>query len=124
MKSFLKGKTILVVDDVEDCFNLLDTILTFAEANTIWAKDGIEAIEICKSVTHIDLALMDIRMPKMNGYDTSRKIKEIRPDLPIIIQSAYLVDYAMEKVFEAGCQDYISKPFTKERLYGVLEKYI
>jgi len=119
-----KDKTILIVDDIEDCYSLLDLILKRVEVNTIWAKNGLEAIKVCKDNDQIDLALMDIRMPKMNGYDACIKIKELRPDLPIIIQSSYEVDYEKHKVKDAGFEEYISKPINREKLLRLLQTYL
>lgn len=81
----------------------------------IRAIDGLEAVEICK--THsIDLVLMDIKMPNLDGYQATLLIKEFLPDLPIIAQTAYSTDIDRNKALESGCSDYISKPIRKELL--------
>lgn len=119
-----KNKTILVVDDVVSCYSLLNFILGRLEINTIWAKNGEEAIQFCEKNDQIDLALMDVRMPKMDGYDATRIIKKLRPDLPIIMQTAYGISGEREKALNAGCDDYISKPIIKEKLIAILERLL
>ena len=82
------------------------------------AKDGLEAIDIFKvQILRIDVVLMDIKMPKMNGLDATRKIKEIKPDIPIIAQTAFAMRDEKENAIAAGCDDYIIKPIRKEELY-------
>jgi CheY-like chemotaxis protein len=73
---------------------------------------------------NLDLALIDIRMPEMDGYDAIREIKKTRPHLPIIAQTAYAMDEDKSKAYEAGCDDYISKPIDKDDLLFLLQKYL
>lgn len=120
----LKNKTILIVDDIESCYCLLDSILKRLEVNTIWADSGQEAIRICKENDQIDLALMDVRMPNMSGYEASKEIKNIRPKLPIIIQTAFGFNDEREKALAAGCDEYISKPINKVKLIQLLEQFL
>lgn len=115
-----KDKTILIVEDTASCYSLLEIILKRMSIKTIWAKNGKEAIQICEENDQIDLALMDVRMPKMNGYDASRIIKHLRPKLPIVMQTAYGVSNERERALAAGCDDYISKPINREKLIGIL----
>ena len=117
-KELLVGKTVLVVEDVKSSFDLLEVILGNAGTKTIWAKDGEEAVKLCKKNSNIDLVLMDINMPVMNGFEATRVIKKIKPDLPIIAQTAYAVVGDRERSIEAGCDDYISKPIDPAKLLG------
>ena len=91
--------------------------------NTIWAKNGEESIKLCKENTNIDLVLMDIHMPIMNGYEATKEIKKFRPNLPIIAQTAYAIIGDRQKSLDAGCDDYISKPIKQEVLIAKIENY-
>lgn len=113
----LKNKIVLIAEDDETSFSLLDTLLTPEGIDCIWVKDGDEAVEFCENNKHIDLLLMDINMPKMNGYIATQKIKEIRPKLPIIAQTAFAIEGDKEKILAAGCDYYISKPINKNDLF-------
>jgi hypothetical protein len=83
------GYTILIAEDAESSYQFLKVILTKAGAEILWAKNGREAVGICRSGKKIDLVLMDINMPEMNGFEATALIKAERPDLPVIAQTAY-----------------------------------
>ncbi len=117
------GKTFLVVDDVESSYQLLDTILRKSNAEILWAKDGEEAISICND-KEIDLVLMDIQMPNIDGLQATRKIKEIDPEIPVIAQTAYIQEEDRLKIDTAGCDDYISKPIEKRILFQIISKHL
>lgn len=115
---------ILIVEDEELNYQYLNKILkTLSLKNTVRAKDGIQAIEMSKSDPDIALILMDIKLPGMNGYEATEHIRRIKPNLPVIAITAYAMDDDKRKAFSAGCNDYISKPFNKEDLIPVLNKY-
>ncbi|NQV03208.1 MAG: response regulator [Bacteroidia bacterium] len=118
------GKTILIVEDDNSSFEFLQVVLKGLQLKTLWAKNGLEAIELSGSNPEIDLVLMDIKMPGMSGYAASKQIKKIRPGLPIIAQTALALYGDKEKTEEAGCDDYITKPIQKEALLNVLEKHL
>lgn len=119
--SLLKGKTILVVEDVEWNSTYLKILLNMLEAKKVLlAKDGAEAVSICKQHSEIDLVLMDIQMPEMNGYIATQRIREFNPDLPIIAQTAYVMPDEKDKCFEVGCNGFISKPIRKDELIRVI----
>lgn len=117
-------KTILIVEDDEASFEFLKILLENKGVTTYWAKDGKESIKYCKENPDIDLVLMDINMMNMNGYTATKKIKKFRPDLPIIAQTAYAIAGDREKAFDAGCDDYISKPIKKEILMEKIGKWL
>ncbi len=79
---------------------------------------------MCKTNRDIQLVLMDIKMPLMNGYDATALIKQNRPDLPIIVQTAYAMIEEKNMAFAAGCDDYIAKPIKKAELVEMVMKYI
>lgn len=123
-KKPLKTKTILIAEDIEASYQLIKAMLIKLDLNIIWAKDGEEAIKLCKENPQLDLVLMDINMPVMNGYDATKIIKKARPELPIIAQTAYAIIGDREKSIEAGCDDYISKPISKMKLIELVTKYL
>lgn len=123
-KSKQKTKTVLIVEDDESSFEFLKVILTKLNVNIIWAKNGKDAVECCKEKANIDLILMDINMPIMNGYEATKLIKKIKPHLPIIAQTAYAIIGDRQKSIDAGCDDYISKPIKKHELIAKIEKLL
>jgi two-component system cell cycle response regulator DivK len=109
-------KTILIVeDDISSSF-FLKEILAETGAYLLFASDGRKAVEMCLEHPETDLVLMDIQLPFMNGYDTTREIRKIYPDLPVMAQTAYAFQSDMAKCFEAGCIDYIAKPINSSSL--------
>ncbi len=87
------------------------------------ARTGIEAVEACRNNPDIDLVLMDIKMPEMNGYEATREIRKFNNDVIIIAQTAYALVGDREKAIEAGCNNYIAKPFDKSALISLIEQY-
>lgn len=119
-----KDKLILVVEDNYSNYRLLEIALRKTNAMLHWAKNGQEAISFCEEVENIDLILMDIQMPVMDGYETTSHIRNIRPEIPIVAQTSYSMAGDREKSIEAGCNDYISKPIIITDLLTILAKYI
>lgn len=109
-------KTILVAEDEDSNFMLMQILLSGLNVNILRVVNGEEAVEICRLNKHINLVLMDIKMPVMDGYDATRKIREFLPQLPIIAQTAFTSDIDRLKALACGCNDFISKPFKKELL--------
>ncbi|MBT5530178.1 MAG: response regulator [Cytophagia bacterium] len=119
----LTGKTILVVEDVESNFNLLKTLLVKNNAKIIWAKDGKQAVDICRA-KRIDLVLMDIKLPILDGYNATERIKQITKNIPIIAITAYAREHDKLKSIQAGCDDYIPKPIKNDLLFALISKHI
>ncbi|MGC1391844.1 MAG: PAS domain S-box protein [Bacteroidales bacterium] len=115
-------KVILVAEDVESNFKLIRYFLTGSNAEVLHAFNGKEAVEKCLSTEKIDLILMDIKMPVMDGYTAVKLIREKNTVVPIIAQTAYADD--REKAIECGCSGFISKPFDRKSLFKVLSEYI
>jgi signal transduction histidine kinase len=124
MESNWSDKTILVAEDVATNYLLVQKSLRKTEVQLIWAQTGLEAVEAVQNNPAIDLVLMDVRMPVMNGLDATRKIKEMRPDLIVIAQTAYAMDGDRESSMEAGCDDYISKPINLKLFIELIAKYL
>ena len=106
-------KKILVVEDVDSNYKLVEMMLRKTNAKVIRAVNGIEAIEKCKSDKKLDLVIMDIRLPDLSGYDATKIIKEMHPDLPVLAQTSYALSGDREISLQAGCDDYIPKPLDK-----------
>jgi PAS domain S-box-containing protein len=122
MKS--KQIKILIAEDDDTCFNYLSMVLKKDKFIILRAENGEQAIEIFKETSDIDIILMDMRMPVMNGYEATKQIKFIRPDLPVIAQTAYAFNEEKELILSAGCDDYISKPIDRNKLISLIDKYI
>ncbi len=119
-----EGKTFLVAEDEEDNFRYIEVALALSNASLIWARDGKEAVEVFKKVNNIDLVLMDIKMPLMDGYSATREIKNISRHVPVIAQTAYAMSEEKEKSKLAGCDDYIAKPIGYEDLLLTINKFV
>lgn len=117
-------KTVLIAEDVDDNFLFLKTFLRKTKINVLWAKDGREAIEMCQDNDTIDIVLMDIRMPFVDGYEATRKIKSFKPDLPVIAQTAYALNSDYQKVFDSGCDEYVTKPILGKILFQKMKKFL
>lgn len=117
------GKVILIVEDVESNFDLLRIILEGSGAEVIRIENGIEAVEYCKNNQHIDLVLMDIQLPGINGYEATKQIKKIRPELPVLAQTALAMSDDKDLCLEAGCDGYIAKPIKPRLLLPVVSQF-
>ncbi|MFA6949613.1 MAG: ATP-binding protein [Lentimicrobiaceae bacterium] len=120
----LKGKTILIVEDVDTNYFYLSSLLQKMDCIILRATNGMKAIEMCRKDDSIDLVLMDIELPILDGYKATREIKKFKPDLPIIAQTAFAMTGERERSKEAGCDDYLSKPIRKEELLETLSKFL
>jgi len=117
-------KTLLIVEDTPSNYYLIETFLKPSKAILYWAKNGKEAIDLFKSIPKIDLVLMDIQLPGINGYEATKIIKAINKTTPIIAQTAYALSEEKELSINEGCDDYISKPIKQEALIILLKKYL
>jgi CheY-like chemotaxis protein len=119
----IKKLKILTVEDDEVSFSLLSRMLQKISSEVLHAITGIEAVETCRYNPDLDLVLMDIRMPKMDGNEATRRIREFNKDVIIIAQTAYGFSNDRDIAIEAGCNDYISKPINQTLLYALIKKY-
>ncbi len=115
---------ILIAEDVESNFLYLKAVLSKLNATIFWARNGVEAVEICEERKDIDLVLMDLQMPELNGYEATQILKKKFPGLPIVAQTAFAMSDDREKALDAGCDDYLAKPIKSKDLLGVVQKYI
>jgi len=117
---------ILIVEDEEINYLFIEILLREkleVTCDIYHAKDGQEAIEMCKRYPFLQLVLMDINMPVLNGYKATKVIKKLNPNLPIIAQTAYATFNDKQKALESGFDGYISKPILKRDLQQILSKY-
>ncbi|MCD4771940.1 MAG: PAS domain S-box protein [Bacteroidales bacterium] len=117
-------KTILITEDEESNFCVIKTMLVLTQANILRAKNGQEALDICAKDSQVDLVIMDLKMPVMDGFIATEKIKKLFPGLPIIVVTAYSSDNEKDDAFESGCDEFINKPINKKKLLTLLFKYL
>ena len=122
-ETHLNNLKILIVEDDEVSSALLTRMLRNITRSILHAITGVEAVEACRNNPDIDLVLMDIRMPKMDGNEATRQIRKFNKDVVIIAQTAYAFTGDRKKAIEAGCNDYISKPIDRDLLRTLISKY-
>jgi PAS domain S-box-containing protein len=118
---FPRMLTILIAEDDDINFNLIEHYLSGSKTNIIRAKNGLEALDVCMHQPGLDLVLMDLKMPEMDGFLATRKINEMKPELPVIAQTAFIDE--KEKIFKSGCVDVLIKPFNQQELFQVIRKH-
>lgn len=118
------GKTILVVEDTDTSIMYYKAALKRTKAKLLYAYNGVEALDVIKSGKDIDLVLMDINMPVMNGIEATKEIKKINPHIPIIIQTAYVLNDERIRSFEAGCDGFMAKPIKINQLFTSMEELL
>ena len=116
--------TLLIVEDEWINYEYLAEVLHDRCNSILYAKNGQQAVDLCRNNDHIDLVLMDIKMPIMDGHSATRLIKAFRPELPVIAQSAYSFETEREIFLESGFDDYICKPIKLEVLLSIVSKYM
>jgi CheY-like chemotaxis protein len=119
-----KDKTILIAEDEETNFMYLKAALSRTSVNIIRARNGIEAVDAVKSDQNIDLVLMDVKMPEMDGVEATKIIKSFNKDMVVIAQTAYAMEEDQYVYMNAGCNDYLAKPITLDRLLQCVSKYL
>jgi CheY-like chemotaxis protein len=118
------SKKCLLVDDNKDVLLYLNRILVDTGIYLLTARSGKEAINIIKKTADIDVVLLDMQMPEMNGIEATREIRKIRKDLPIIAQTAFIFENDKDIILEAGCDACLIKPIRKEHLLTVISGFI
>jgi PAS domain S-box-containing protein len=114
----------LLVDDNKDVLIYLNRILLDTGIIIITARSGFEALEIVKATPDIDVVLLDMQMPEMNGIEATKKIREIRKNLPIIAQTAFIFEDDKDIILEAGCDACLIKPIRKDHLLTVMSSFL
>ena len=119
----IQGLKILLAEDDETSEMLITIGIRKISLEVLKARTGVEAVEICRNSPDLDLVLMDIAMPVINGYEATRQIRQFNKKVVIIAQTAYAFAGEREKAIAAGCNDYIAKPFKLISLITLLKKY-
>ncbi len=117
-------KKILLVEDEDANHIFIEAALRRTNVQLLWAKDGREAVDMARKNPDLNMILMDIRLPELDGYEATRQIKAFNPKLPIVAQTAYVMSNEKGKVLQAGCDDLITKPIRLKVLLSVCSKYL
>lgn len=112
-----ENKTVVVVDDLELNYILIQKQLRKTKAKIIWLKNGQESVDYVIDNKPVDVILMDIRMPVLDGIEATRIIKGVNSKLPIIIQTAYVIGEEFDSILKSNCDDYFFKPIMAKDLY-------
>jgi CheY-like chemotaxis protein/anti-sigma regulatory factor (Ser/Thr protein kinase) len=120
----LKKLKILIVDDDKISRRLLSKILEKVSNELLYAEDGLKAVEIFRKNNDIDLILMDMKMPVMDGYESTRLIRKLSNKTVIIAQTAFALEGDEEKAIKAGCNHYLTKPINRAALLALIQQYI
>jgi signal transduction histidine kinase/ActR/RegA family two-component response regulator len=121
--SIMKNLDVLIAEDDKTSEILMTKLVTPYSKKIIKVKTGTQAVAVCRENQGLDLIMMDIKMPEMDGYEATRQIREFNKDIIIIAQTAFGLRGDREKALEAGCNDYISKPIDNNLLVPLLQKY-
>lgn len=117
------GKRILIVEDDADSYAFLAAVLEDTLAQLIHVDNGLDAVEICQNINP-DVVLMDIRLPKMNGYEAIKHIIALQPNKCIIAVTANAFPEDRQKCLQLGCKEYLIKPINANLLMKTLKKYL
>jgi CheY-like chemotaxis protein len=120
----LQNINILVAEDDSYCMQLLEEMLESEHVKLFFANNGQEAFEIVKNEPEIQIVLMDLKMPVMDGFEATQLIKKLKPELPVIAQSAYAFADERDKAKSAGCDDFICKPIKRNLLLSMINKHL
>lgn len=116
-------ETLLIAEDSHSNFELLEASVGRSFRKVLHARNGLEAVEFCNTEKGIEIVLMDISMPEMNGYDATRIIRSARPDLPVIALTAYINDETEVMLRQSGFNAFLMKPFQLSELMALIIKY-
>jgi signal transduction histidine kinase/CheY-like chemotaxis protein len=119
-----KDKVILIAEDDVVNYRFLEALLQDKAVQILHASNGLQALELCKTISKIDLVLMDLRMPEMDGLEATKKIRAFNKKVPIIAQTAFVQENELEQCCEAGCDDYITKPIDIKEFLEKIDKYL
>ena len=117
-------KTLLIVEDDFSSYIFLEEILNVTGASLIHADNGEKSVDLCINNPEIDMVLMDVRLPGIDGLEATRRIKAARPGLPVIAQTANAFDEDRISCREAGCDDFISKPIATDKLLELIHQHL
>lgn len=121
----MKNKTIIVVEHDDSNYILIQEYLCSFAIHLIRCCNGYEIIDLVKSNNTIDLLLLDLYLiDGLDGFEVTKIIKTIKPDLPVVFHTAYVMSGDKEKCLDCGCDDYISKPYSMTNFCNIVSKYL
>ncbi|MFW6290656.1 MAG: response regulator [Mariniphaga sp.] len=118
------ARTVLIAEDDEFNYTLIKTILSLHGFEVVRARDGKEAVDLYRSCEGVDIVLMDLQMPVMDGFTALKEIRSLDGHVPVIVQTTYNIDGMRDKAFRLGCNEFITKPIDPDFLMSTVEKYI
>jgi PAS domain S-box-containing protein len=113
---------ILVAEDDDSNFKYIEIVLQYASYEVLRAENGVEAVQCCHNHPEVQLILMDIKMPLMDGFEATRQIRTFMPDLPVIALTAHVTTEDESAALAAGCNEYVTKPVSKAKLLEIIKK--
>ncbi|MFU8843888.1 MAG: PAS domain S-box protein [Bacteroidales bacterium] len=116
--------TFLIAEDSILNYTFLEALLQKTHVKLLWAKNGREAVDMCRDHAEIDLVLMDIKMPVLSGLEAIEEIKKFRPELPIVVQTAYAMPEDREKSIAAGGDEHLTKPLNVKDLFEAISRFV
>jgi signal transduction histidine kinase len=119
-----KQKTIIVAEEIKHNYLLISELFAGLHANIIWVCNGLEALQTCKAIEHVDMVILDLNMAKMDGFETTRLLRVFMPDLPIIAQSANACNKEQKDAFMSGVSEYLEKPLEVSQIIKLTNKYM
>lgn len=119
-----KDKRILIVEDDQLSSRFLATVLRDSQADLVYARNGNEAVDMVRENGDLDLILMDVQLPGMNGNEAATRIRQFNEQIPIIAQTAHAMSEDKDKSINAGCDDYITKPINISLLLRKISQYL
>lgn len=119
-----RDKTFLIVEDDEISLIFLKEIFEDTGVNIIHAGTGRQAVNQFKAHPGIDLVIMDLQLPKLSGFDATKQIKQINPDVPVIAQTAFAMKGDRERAMDAGCDDYVTKPLDFDHFMQLINSHL
>ncbi len=118
------GKVVLIVEDTETSNRFYNAALSRTNATLLWALNGDEALQKVDENAAIDAILLDLNLPGMSGFEVLKTIRITNKDVPVIVQTAYVLSGEEATCYELGATDFISKPIMLDHLLGTLGKYL
>ena len=114
---------VLVVEDNALSYKLMHAVLVRVKTNVVHAVNGREAIKLCETDRHFDLIMMDMQMPEIDGKEATRRIKVMRPDLPVIATTANAYQEDAAACLEAGCDAFLTKPLQFQKMFELMQSF-
>ncbi len=117
-------KSVLIAEDEDSNYKYLEIVLRHTGIRIFRARNGHEVLSLYQEHPGMDLILMDIKMPELDGLETTRQIRQVDQQIPIVALTAYAMSDDRDISLQAGCNDYIAKPVRKSRIISVLKQYL